>query len=630
MSEIPRGRRLGAVARFMRRALETARHRLPRGPSAIDGATYADWVARYDSLDARTVAALVEEAGSLSLRPRLSLLLPLCSGDAARLEPTLVSVRDQIYPEWELCIAVAASVQTAVAAQVALVLGDDARVRLAVETDTAPPAMVVDATLRLATGTLCATLEAGDVLGPHALLLVAGECLAHPEAALVYSDEDEIDESGARRSPRFKPDFNLELLLSSAYIGRLAFFSTRRVRDLGGVGHGLDHSMDDGRHAVAGDTDAALPAAREFDLLLRIVETVPDVLIRHVPRVLYHRRHLPPPQGANAHQGEALSAETRAVIVRRHLDRRGISARVAASAEWPAGLRITYHLPQTPAHVTIIIPTRNAPGLLRACLEPLLAKTRYAAYDILVVDNGSGAAATVEELAPLHGSVRITVIGDARPFNWAAINNAAAARSGGDLLCLLNNDVEVLTPDWLEVMAGHALQPTVGAVGARLWYPGDTLQHAGLVLVPDVGATHLHQHLPRGRSGYLGRAVLAQNVSAVTGACLVVRRAVFTEAGGLDEGFPIDFNDVDFCLRLIARGYRNVWTPDAELRHHEAATRGPYKAKANRQHFERARVTFLNRWGSLVEHDAAFNPNLSPTNAEPPLAWPPRLPRLGS
>jgi GT2 family glycosyltransferase len=278
--------------------------------------------------------------------------------------------------------------------------------------------------------------------------------------------------------------------------------------------------------------------------------------------------------------------------------------------------------------VSLLIPTRDGLAVLKRCLDSLVAKTTYPRFEIVIVDNQSREPATLAYLASLVESGRARVVPYDRPFNYSAINNLAAREARGEVLCLLNNDVEVITPDWLTELVSHALRPDVGAVGAKLLYPNDTIQHAGVVTGLWEIAGHVHRFLPREAPGYFSRAHLVQNVSVVTGACLAIRRELYLALGGLEEdNLAVAFNDVDFCLRVDAAGYRNVWTPWAELYHHESFSRGPEDTPEKQQRANREVDYMKRRWGAQLKADPYYNPNLSLYSEAPELAWPPRVRR---
>ena len=288
--------------------------------------------------------------------------------------------------------------------------------------------------------------------------------------------------------------------------------------------------------------------------------------------------------------------------------------------------RVRYAIPSSAPLVTLIIPTRNSINLIKQCIESILAKTTYKNYEILIVDNNSDDPDTLDYFTSLAEDYRIRILRDERPFNFSVLNNAAVQQARGEYLGLINNDIEVISPDWLEEMISLAIQPGVGAVGARLWYFNDTLQHGGVITGVGGVAGHSHKCLPRGHFGYFGRAQLIQTLSAVTAACLVVKKSTYQEVGGLDEtNLKVAFNDVDFCLRMREAGYRNVWTPYAELYHYESATRGHEDTPIKQLRFSDEVLYMQKRWGNLLRNDPAYSPNLTLDHEDFSYAWPPRV-----
>ena len=287
--------------------------------------------------------------------------------------------------------------------------------------------------------------------------------------------------------------------------------------------------------------------------------------------------------------------------------------------------RVRYRLPKSVPLVSLIIPTRNGLRLLRRCFESILEKTTYQHYEILLVDNGSDDPETLRYLESIQGDSRVRIIRDNRPFNYSELINSAVTSASGTVIGLLNDDMEVITPDWLSEMVSHALRPEVGAVGARLWYPNDTLQHAGVILGIRGVAGHAHRYLKRGGKGYFGRASLIQSFCALTAACLVVRKETFEKVGGFNEALQVAFNDVDFCLRVREAGYRNIYTPYAELYHHESATRGDEDTAEKQLRFSKESAYMKQRWGDLLLNDPAYSPNLTLEYQDFSLAWPPRV-----
>ena len=420
---------------------------------------------------------------------------------------------------------------------------------------------------------------------------------------MLYSDEDKIDTDGRRSSPYFKCDWNLDLLRSHNMISHFGVFRTKLIRHVGGFRPGFEGSQD-------------------YDLALRCIEHLTPQQIVHVPKVLYHWRVHADSTALDA-QAKPYAATAGQRAIEEHLSRCGVQAEV----DWIVyGYRVRYAVPTPAPSVTLIIPTRNRGDLLKRCIDSILRATRYPDYDIDIIDNNSDDPATLTYLADLSTHPNIKVTRDPRPFNFSALNNAAVSRARGRFVVLLNDDTEVISADWLEEMVAVAGQPGVGAVGARLWYPDDRIQHAGIVMGMLTLAGHVHRLYPKGAQGYFGRAALRQSISAVTAACLLVDRRLYQEVGGLNEvDLTVAFNDVDFCLRLVEAGYRNVFTPFADLYHHESASRGQDDQPERIERFLPEVAYMLERWPGIIASDPAYSPNLTLEREDCSLAWPPRV-----
>ncbi|MGH9242652.1 MAG: glycosyltransferase family 2 protein, partial [Vicinamibacterales bacterium] len=306
-----------------------------------------------------------------------------------------------------------------------------------------------------------------------------------------------------------------------------------------------------------------------------------------------------------------------------HLMRTGVQATCEPALNATYHQRVRYTLPQPPPHVTIIIPTRDRVSLLSRCVGSVTGRSTYPSFDIVIVDNGSTEPETSAYFEQLRSDARVSILRVDEPFNFSRLNNQAVAGARGEVICFLNNDTEVISADWLEEMVSRASQSQVGAVGAMLYYPNNRIQHAGVILGLGGVASHAFKGLGRTTGGDHARAALAQAMSAVTAACLVVRKGVFTEAGGFDETLAIAYNDVDLCLRLRARGFENIWTPFAELYHYESVSRGDDVSSGRPGFLEESRLMY-ERWGELLKADPYFNPNLSLQRTDFALSYPPR------
>ncbi|HSP46032.1 MAG TPA: glycosyltransferase family 2 protein, partial [Chthoniobacterales bacterium] len=425
------------------------------------------------------------------------------------------------------------------------------------------------------------------------------------DAGLIYSDEDKTDENGRRSNAFFKPDWNPELFLGQNYVNHLGCYRADLLREIGGFREGFEGSQD-------------------YDLALRCVDRLQPEQIRHIPRILYHWRMVGGSLAAVA-DAKPYAKEAARRALADHCRRKDMPGTVVPCPENTESHRVIHAVPEPAPLASIIIPTRDRVELLKRCVESIQARTDYPSFEIIVVDNGSIDRQTFMFFRAIEQQ-NVRVLTDSGSFNYSRLNNRAAREAHGDVLVFVNNDTEIDDPGWLTEMVSHGARPEVGAVGARLWYPDGTLQHGGVVLGLGGVAGHAFPHIPRGHPGYFNRAMLQQNCSAVTGACMAVRKAVFHELGGFDEiNLGVTFNDIDFCLRLTQHSYRVVWTPYANLIHHESASRGHQRTREEQVEFEQA-VDYMQRtWGPQLLRDPFYNPNLSLNPPGFEIAFPPRL-----
>lgn len=579
---------------------------VPAGDAPRD---YAEWVRKYDTPTLAQTVTLRARLEAAAHRPLISVLMPVYNAPEQWLVRAIESVRAQVYPHWELCIADDAST----APHVQRVLEDfrrrDERIKVEYRAANGHISAASNSALALARGEFCALLDHDDELAPHALAEVV---LAHnraPEADYFYSDEDKLDEAGRRFDPYFKPDWNPDLLLGQNYTCHLSVFRTQRLRGLG-FREGFEGSQD-------------------WDVALRFTEDLTHPQIVHIPRVLYHWRAI---AGSTAlvidqknYPAQAARRALEETLARRSL--RGELLPVEGQ-HW----RVRRALPEAPPRVSIVIPTRNGADLLRRAIGSIRTRTAYPNYELIVVNHASDAEDALGYFAELR-DLGAKVIDADGEFNFSRLNNLAVPHATGEVLLFLNNDVETIHEEWLGELVAHALRPEVGCVGALLHYPDNTIQHAGIVLGVGGGGPngaggvggHAFKRFPRGHEGQRNRLRLVQNYSAVTAACLAIRRAVFAEVGGFNEAdLPVAFNDVDFCLRVRRAGYWNVWTPFAELYHHESASRGAEDTPEKAARFRREVEHMRRAWGPVLDTDPAYNRNLTFVSEDFALAWPPR------
>lgn len=443
-----------------------------------------------------------------------------------------------------------------------------------------------------------AFIESGDRLADGALAHIAAVLEIRPETVLLFTDEDRIDPAGNHIRACLTPGWSDDQLLLGDTIGQLSIFSRQRVLDVAEELNAIEELR----------ALSQSPVCWLYALKLAVVEGMKSEQIVHLPAVLFHRFR----DGS-----DDVSLQRR--VAERHLavHRPGIALMETPLVPVQAGsacpVRVCYPLPPVLPLVSIIIPTRDRPDFLRACLQGLLEETDYSRFEIIVVDNGSIQPDMLVLLDEVSRHSIVTVLRQESAFNWAWLNNQAAARSQGDLLLLLNDDVRILHPGWLEEMVRQNLRPEVGIVGARLLYPDGTLQHAGVMLSRD-GATHLLRGAKAGDAGYLNALICQRDLSAVTGACLMIRREVFDQVGGIDESFAVSCNDIDLCLRVRAAGWRIMWTPHATLTHVDGGTRGRDVSSAQILKHWQETARLVGRWTDWMVQDFAVNPTLRVTD----------------
>ncbi|MFS3136896.1 glycosyltransferase family 2 protein [Gluconacetobacter sacchari] len=564
---------------------------------------YEDWIARHDTLTAQDEVAIRTDITRFPRRPLLSVVMATYETPERYLRAAIASLQGQIYEEWELCVADDASSATHVARILDEAAAADPRVRVIHRPVRGHISAASNSALDLATGEWVVLMDHDDLLPPDALYELAAEIVAHPDAQVIYTDEDKIDDRDRRYNPYFKPDFDPDLLLGQNLLSHLTAYRRDLILSLNGFREGLEGSQD-------------------HDLALRATGACGPNAVRHIPRILYHWRQ------QTSRRSFSQSAMARCIAAARtaiagHLAARGVEAAILPAA----GIhhRIVFPVPDPAPLVSILIPTRNRADLLRVCLDGVLKRTDYPAIEVLIADNDSTEPDARALLKHVQSDPRVRVIPQPGPFNFARITNRVAAEARGEILLLLNNDIEVIESGWLREMVSHAVRPDVGAVGCRLLYPNGRLQHGGTALgVGRIGG-HILTGARRDDYGPFGVLGLLRSASAVTAACLALRRDVWRQVGGMDDiNLAVAFNDVDLCLKIRALGLRIVWTPFAELYHHESASRGPDQSGSNAERFRREEDFMIARWGDALLNDPYYNPNYTLKNANFSLATPPR------
>lgn len=562
------------------------------GPSPEGGTSakrsrrdYAVWRERFDErpeLDRDLHAARAARLGGSGAQ--ITLLMRVDAKDE-HWPATIASLGAQIYKHWQLILLVEPEARGRMQPVLDYVAGDE---RILIASASEDFAVGCNAGLALSRGAYVAVVPPGACLPAHALTEIALAVASHPEVELLYTDEDWLGADGQRFDPGFKPDWSPDFLCARDYLGHLTFYRTDTLRQLGGW--------------------RSLNGAEELDVRLRISDAFASAAgaVLHVPKVLVH---LPERIKSGLLAGEGV-----AQALADHVQRRNLNASVQVTS---GQATLQFEPPEPHPLVSIIIPTKDQAALLHACIRSVLERTDYEAFEIIVVDNRSEQPETFRIFDELARDGRVRIVQYPHPFNYSAINNFAVRHTQGSLLALLNNDVEVITPEWLSDMVAHASRPDIGCVGAKLLYPDGTVQHGGILLGVAGLAGHAHRYALGTAPGYLERLQSVVNVSAVTAACLVVRRSLFEAVGGLDEaGLGTAFNDVDLCLKVLAAGYRNLWSPNATLIHHESKSRGYERSLAKRARLAAEEEVMRRRWGRILLNDPFYSPHLTRTSED--------------
>ncbi len=552
--------------------------------------TYARWIAANEKPKKERRRKCDSEIFTFNQCPVFSIILPVFNPPLEYLEKALDSVINQVYPYWELCIADDASSDRDVHKLIRSYSRRDKRIRSVFRAENGHISQASNSALSIANGEFVVFLDQDDELSAFALYEFAQIVNKQPRVKFIYSDEDKIDANNERFDPHFKSDWNPELFYSINYICHLSAIDRQLVERVGGFRVGFEGSQD-------------------YDLFLRCVATLQTEEIFHVPQILYHWRAI-------------VGSTALSIGEKDYATPAGVKAlqEFTSSVGWNCTVRrgpqpTTYRLvPQESEEpkISILIPTRNGYEILSKCIKSIVDRTRYNNYEIIIIDNNSNDRKTIDYLAKLQDThENINIVPYKKEFNFSKLNNYAAEYAHGELICLLNNDTEVISPDWLHEMKFYATQKNIGCVGAKLLYPDGTLQHGGVILGIGGVAGHSHKYLESGSLGYFCRAALPQALSAVTAACLMVRKDIFFQVGGFDERLAVAFNDVDLCLKIREAGYRNVWTPYALLYHYESKSRGSEDRPEKLKRFQRE-IRFMDeKWGTQLENDPYYNPSLT-------------------
>lgn len=549
---------------------------------------YASWLEKYEQVD---VPQQKKAAEKFNYQPKISILVPVYNVEIKWLERCIDSVLAQTYSNWELCISDDASTNREIKKYLDKMMAQDSRIKVVYRMENGHISLATNSALEIAQGEFIALVDNDDELAVNALFEVVAALNKNPELALIYSDEDKIDLEGQRFAPHFKADWSPDTLLGNNYISHLGVYKTDLVKEIGGFRQGYEGSQD-------------------FDLVLRYVEKISAEQIYHIDKILYHWRTLP---GSTASDGKAKDYINNSGIktLNDTFERRNLKA-TATPGLIPGFYEIDFEV-LAEELVSIIIPTRNGYEDLKTCIDSIIEKTSYSNYEIIVADNGSDDPKMQELFAEYKeklGERFINQLIDI-PFNYSRINNLAAEKAHGKYLLFLNNDTEVINPDWITAMVAYGQFDHVGCVGAKLYYPDDTTQHAGVIVGAGGVAGHALNNLPKSNLGYFGRLSIDVDYLAVTAACLLVKKIDFEAVKGFDESLEVAFNDIDMCIKIYELGRYNVFAHKAELYHFESKSRGYEDTPEKQKRFASEIDKMKNRWGKYIAHDPFYNDNLT-------------------
>ncbi|WP_160118399.1 glycosyltransferase family 2 protein [Bacillus sp. V59.32b] len=542
---------------------------------------YELWL-KYNTLTNQQKEDIRTRISQLKARPLFSIITVVQKESIEEVKRSLQSVLKQLYTDFEV-ILVISSKNSMINAIKEFIKDSRLKIHTVRKENSAE---LKNAALEEAAGDYMALLEPGDILSEHALFENAAIINKHRDAALIYSDEDQINNEGKRHSPFFKPGWSPDTFLAQRYSLNLCVYKTAAVRKINGF-----HKQYKG--------------IENSELALRLSEVSDKIY--HIPKILYHKREA----SFSKKLKQKLLIPQSIKAVEEALTRRQETATVKKIQKSSQTFLVHYQTKTNPM-ISIIIPTRDKADLLDTCLQSIFDQTTYSNFEIIVVDNGSVEEETfaVFEKWKASQGKKMSIVKMDIPYNWSTINNQAVKQAKGELILLLNNDIEILSPDWLQEMAGQAMRRDIGAVGVKLLYPDKTIQHAGVIMGIHGVSDHCYKGKPHDFSGYFNRLLAVSNFSAVTGACLMVKKSLYEAIGGMDENLAIEFNDVDFCLRLLDKGYFNVLLPQVVLLHHESKSRGQSNDAKRRSISQKEAAILKGRWRNIIEEDPFYNRNL--------------------
>lgn len=544
-------------------------------------AEYNLWIKQTEKID--------DKCEDFKYKPLISVLMPVYNVRGDYLKLCIESILGQTYSNFEICIVDDASTKRSTK-KILKEYEKNKKIKIKYRTKNGHISAATNDALDMAKGEFIALVDNDDIVEKNAFCEVVKALNNDKKLDLIYSDEDKISLDGRRCDPHFKPDFSPDTLLSMNYICHLSVIRTSLVKKIGGFTVGLE-------------------GAQDYDLFLRVTEQIDREKIYHIPKILYHWRMSKKSTALDIDNKEYANDVGKKAI-EAALKRRGLKGEVKKDTKSTA-YKVIYQLDKEPK-VSILIPTKDLADTTRVCLESIYKKTKYKNFEILLINNNSEEEETFKLFDEYKKKYKNFKVIDAKmEFNYSKINNLAAKKADGDILVLLNNDTEIITPRWLTMMVGYAVQPHIGAVGAKLLYPDETVQHAGVIMGLGGVASHAYLGEERDFPGMYGRLRVPYDYAGVTGACLAVEKKKFEEVGGLEEDLKVAYNDVDLDLKLLKAGYFNIVLPMVELYHFESKSRGSDRDPDKIDRFNWEQEYMWNKWGDRLNHDEFYNPNFT-------------------
>ena len=529
----------------------------------------------------------LQKQNNFKISPKISIVVPMYNTNEIFFKELVESLEKQTYLNWELCLADGSETQND---ELRKYYENNSKIKYKFLNANRGISENTNEAIAMATGEYIGFLDHDDLLSQDALFEIVKSINEDENTDFIYSDEDKIDQEYERFEPYFKPDYSPETLLSNNYITHFVVVKRELINEVGNL-------------------NSEFNGAQDFDFVLRATNKAKKVV--HISKILYHWR-VHRDSTANVADAKPYAYEAGIKAAKAHMERIGSKGVVEDGQDVPGIYKVKFEIKGNPK-VSILIPNKDNVGLLKTCIDSILKLTTYSNYEIVIIENNSQKKETLEYYNEISKNEKVRIINSGiKEFNYSQIINFGVSNVDGEFILQLNNDTKVLNPEWLELMVGYAQNKEIGAVGARLYYEDKTIQHAGILIGLSGIAGNMLVNLPYGKHAYFGREAATRNVAAVTGACMLCRRELYEEVGFMDEeNFKVAFNDVDFCLKLLEKGYRNIYNPYVELIHYESKSRGYEYTKEQEERFNKESENFRLKWKKYIDYDPYYNINFT-------------------